>query len=372
MMGRFDNLPKDIILDILTRLPTECVLDSKLVCKRWRDVVHLPPFSKIHLDHLKSAANDSGKLSFLFTFYDQGIKEIFYAEYDEKCHEKPLTRKTSINFDPPVRYNYYSVCSCDGLLCFTGLFNGGKRARLHYGPTCICNPITREYVILPDYEGKYRWYGFGYVVSTNEYKVVRISESGGDSNVGIIQVNTLGSGIGWRNAGMLDINMKYVRKGDGAFAGEALHWVDTKRTIILAFSLVDEKFSELPSPPPSLARASVPYLDVKLGVSGDFLSATYYNASDSDLWFFKKNKDNSDLSWSKEFGFRSHILPPFEFTKSGRLLCHENENIYTYDPKASFTKLDVSSGKAVSDAIPYKNTLVSLKVLGEKDVKTME
>ncbi|XP_026423547.1 uncharacterized protein LOC113319518 [Papaver somniferum] len=133
MMEMFDNLPKDIILDILTRLPTETVLDSKLVCKPWRDVVHLPPFSQIHLDRLKYAANDS------------------------------------------------------------------------------------------DYEGKYRWYGFGCVVSTNEYKVVRMYESGGDSNVGIIQVYTLGSGIGWRNAGTLDINMKYVRRGNGAFAGEALH-----------------------------------------------------------------------------------------------------------------------------------------------------
>ncbi|XP_026436036.1 putative F-box protein At3g17400 [Papaver somniferum] len=56
---RFNNLPKEITQDILTRLPTESVLDCKLVCKPWRDLIRLPSFSRLHLTHLNSAANDS-------------------------------------------------------------------------------------------------------------------------------------------------------------------------------------------------------------------------------------------------------------------------------------------------------------------------
>lgn len=62
------DLPADILLDIIARLPTESVLESKLVCRPWRNLVssHNPSFSQMHLTHLShSAAVDSGKLSFL-------------------------------------------------------------------------------------------------------------------------------------------------------------------------------------------------------------------------------------------------------------------------------------------------------------------
>lgn len=114
--------------------------------------------------------------------------------------------------------------------------------------TCICNPITREYIILPKSEGKYRLTGFGYILSTNDYKVVWINAFWGSSNVGIVQIYTHGSGTGWRNVGTADTNVDYVRPGSGKFANGALHWVDVVGTI-LAFHLTDEQFSKIPSPP---------------------------------------------------------------------------------------------------------------------------
>ncbi|XP_026415613.1 F-box protein At3g07870-like [Papaver somniferum] len=375
-MVRFNILPKDIMIEILIRLPTQSVLKCKLVSKQWRDLIHHPSFSQLHLNYLNhsDAHADAGKLNYIFS--TMGIeKQFYYTEYDdENFHETtPFSRQTRIKLDPPFIDNYI-LSSCDGLICFNARCN---KEEFYYEPAYICNPITREYIILPKLEEEHMidlLFGFGYNSSTNEYKVVRIYNSKREPNVGIIQVYTLGSGNGWRNVGKMNMDIKHLGQCAGAFANEALHWVDQERNIILAFHLTDEKFSELPPPPPCLTRAGVPYLVLGLGVLGDFLSATFYfNAGDCNMWLLKKNKDtDTDLSWSKEFSFDSYIHLPFDFMKSGRLLCCGRGKIVSYDPKASSAEMDVSFGKSISAAIPHKNTLVSLKVLGEKDTKTME
>ncbi|KAI3953100.1 hypothetical protein MKW98_020295 [Papaver atlanticum] len=47
-----DNLPKEVTLDIFSRLPVESVLDCKLVCKAWRDILQFNAdnfFADLHL-----------------------------------------------------------------------------------------------------------------------------------------------------------------------------------------------------------------------------------------------------------------------------------------------------------------------------------
>ncbi|XP_026400690.1 F-box protein At3g07870-like [Papaver somniferum] len=179
-MGTIYNLPEDIVLDMLNRLPVETVLECKLVCKPWKDVVHHPSFPQKHLNH---HLDDSDKLNFIFSNLEQDPEELYYAEYDEDYHEVPFNRNVRINLSPLFyKYGCSLAGSCNGLICFNSYYEG------YYGPVYICNPITREYVILPEFEGQCWWTVFGYIPSTNEYKVVRICETGGDSNFGIVQV----------------------------------------------------------------------------------------------------------------------------------------------------------------------------------------
>ncbi|XP_026436206.1 F-box protein At3g07870-like [Papaver somniferum] len=272
--------------------------------------------------------------------------EFYYAEYDENSPETPFSRKPRIDINLPFyecRYDYSFAGSCNGLICIDSWHND------RFGPTYIFNPVTREYITLPKFEGNYWWTGFGYIPSTNEYKVVRVYDT---INVRTIHVYTIGSSNGWRNVGTVDRNMPFYRKYAGAFAHGAHHWADDKETI-LAFDLTDEK---------GFRR---------------FLSATYYrDALYGEIWLLKRNKDNyDDLSWSKEFSLDICTLrssPPFGLMKSGRLLCYEDHKIYGYDPEASSAIMDVDFGKSITNAIPHKNTLVSLKILGEKDAKKME
>ncbi|XP_026449675.1 F-box protein At3g07870-like [Papaver somniferum] len=268
-MGNFNMLPSDIVLDILSRLPTESILECKFVSKPWKNVVKHPSFSLKHLNHLN--AFDSGKLSFIF----RDPQPYPYTEYDESLNRLKTTR---INFIPPTE-NCCILGSCNGLICFFAWFKD------HYSPAYICNPITREYVVLPEVNVRYMLTGFGYIPSTNEYKVVSVCNQKGDQKFGNVQVYTLGSGIGWRNLGSIEIKISYVSQ-PGEFANGAIYWVDKEEGTIHAFDLAVEEIRIIPSP-----RAGIP----KLQAVEDFLCAAYKYDGGCDTWVLKKDEKNQDV-----------------------------------------------------------------------------
>ncbi|XP_026433846.1 F-box protein At3g07870-like [Papaver somniferum] len=246
-------------LEILTRVPTQTVLDCKLVSKSWRQIVRHPSFSRKHLKHLNDS--DSGKLMGFILFHKTpGLEE--YAEYDDESSSShgtpPFSKARRFNIISPFEH-YDLLDSCNGLICFNALRSGYPFAAflpladrlVYYGPSFICNPVTRECVVLPKFEGEDLLTGFGYCSSTNEYKVVGIRCCKREAHYGVVQVYTLGSGKGWRNVGKMDYKMTDdVRKNvrSGVLANGALHWVDVGGTV-LTFDLANEKLSVIPSPP---------------------------------------------------------------------------------------------------------------------------
>lgn len=228
---------------------------------------------------------------------------------------------------------------------------------------------SRENILpLPRFEGYYKS-EFGYSHSTKEYKVFRICLHPDKPNFAIFQVYTLGSSNGWRNLGEMEWKgMDLQGREMGVFANEALHWVNDDKNNILAFHLADEKFSELPLPPPMGNCYAI------LGVLGDFLSVTYSDNPGGEIWLMEENKNLS--CWSKEIRFDSSgngIFWPFGYTRSRRFLLHGGScrsEIYIFKSEAYSTYIDF--GKKFYEVIRHKNTLVSLRVLGEKDAKTMQ
>ncbi|XP_026419941.1 F-box/kelch-repeat protein At3g06240-like [Papaver somniferum] len=284
------ELQVDIMLDILTRSPTESVLESKLVSKTWRDVVRHPSFSQKHLNRLLSADDDdSGNLGFILSSYFDSEKA-YYVEYSEN-NDTPITRTRSINLPP--EFNCYTfVGSCNGLICLHNI-----------GVFIIWNPITKEYAVLSGFTLKCVYYGFGYLASTNEYKVVRINDPESNSPDTLeMEVYTLGSGNGWRNVGKLNCRTSSARIG--VLANGALHWIARgKKRRIMSFDLVDEKILEnsLPTLPQHRNR------DVSLnlvGSLGDILMCVNYMREKSDrsldIWLFKEN-GTYDMNWEVDF-----------------------------------------------------------------------
>ncbi|XP_026411105.1 F-box protein At3g07870-like [Papaver somniferum] len=361
------ELPVDIMLDILTRLLTESVLESKLVSKTWRDVIRHPSFSKKHSNRLLSVAGDSGNLGFILSNYFDSEKA-YYVEYSEN-NDTPIIRTRRVSLPP--EFNCYTfVGFCNGLICLQNI-----------GVFIIWNPITKEHVFLSGFTLKCQYYGFGYLASTNEYKVVRINDPEPNSPDSLeIEVYTLGSGNGWKNVGKLNSRISSARIG--ALANGALHWIARgKERRIMSFDLVDEKIRE--NSLPTLSRSTNRDVILNLvGALGDILMCVNYLRDKSDrsldIWLFKEN-GTYDMNWQVYFKsiscseeFNLGDMEPFAITNSGAVLCfiasHTNTTICRYDLKSSSVKMLVSLDKEFHlSPFSHMKSLVSLKALGEEN-----
>ncbi|XP_026432742.1 F-box protein At3g07870-like [Papaver somniferum] len=267
-----------------------------------------------------------------------------------------------------------------------------------YEDFIVCNPITREYVFLQRYDGALDAkrsnlkFGFGYLHSTNEYKVVRI-----DCNRKTIHVYALGSGVGWR---IIKDEFLYIFEGLSIFANGAIHWLESLKVWenkIVAFDLTDEKFKSVPSP------TWEDYYDIRnLALLGGNLYVVFYYTrgyqGSLDIWALKKAVNGTKVlfptvvagqeyydnmwSWNKEFSIpyeSTESYKPFAVTESNEVLLwitkytsdkSEPIYIYCYDPNNS--TLNISSSAyyrntwgSFPQVFPHMNALVSLKEIGE-------
>ncbi|XP_026432773.1 F-box protein At3g07870-like [Papaver somniferum] len=325
----------------------------------------------------------------------------------ESC--KPLLpgfdgRKVSL-FDNSI------IGSCNGLVCFLSnkLLEG-------YPVFIICNPVTGEYINLQRNRSLHpQWQdpvgGFGYIISTNEYKVVRFYRSDYEFDRKIhAHVYTLGSQVGWR---IIDDKIPIGRYSkfvsSGIFANGAIHWLETHNNgiapevNIVAFDLADEKFKSVTSP--SREKRAVP----KRALLGGNLCVVFHLRESIDIWAFKKNVNNKRVGllpskkkmikerlpinrpkkkarqmhydrtwrWSKEFSIpckRPWWYNPFAITENNEVLIWDKDtttpqSIHCYDPnntstlhKSSDAYLDTYG--SCLQLTPHMNTLVSLKDLG--------
>lgn len=97
-----------------------------------------------------------------------------------------------------------------------------------------------------------------------------------------------------------------------------------------------------------------------------------------DIWLLQKKNnipdmkeqvENEPLGWSKEFSLLER--EPLAFTKSGSVLCYNYHSLDIYDPISSTSKELVKS-ELLGRVFPHQITLVSLKELGEENVKEFE
>ncbi|XP_026398422.1 F-box/kelch-repeat protein At3g23880-like [Papaver somniferum] len=304
--------------------------------------------------------------------------QLYYFEYDD---EAPVHNIRRFNFTPAFAYigGYGVLGSFNGLVCLHDCgYPTGYR---------ICNPLTREYVKLPEFKRDSRcipWTrGFGYLPLSNEYKVVHIDMLRTDLNVVEVLVYTIGSGNGWRNVGRFDIQSGEACVEDGVFVNGGLHLVETNEGRVFVFDLIEEKFCEPVSPPPlppgseCCGCSPIGVLDGVLHY-GIRYSCQITNCLCYDIWPLKGKNDIRDtkekveqkpLGWSKEFGFPRR--QPFAFTKSGGVLYFDYSSLRIYDAIASTSK-ELVRFSEVGEIYPHKNTFVSLKELGEHDVKIMD
>ncbi|XP_026441619.1 F-box protein At3g07870-like [Papaver somniferum] len=382
-----EKLPTDIIDNILSLLPIEPTLQSKRVCRTWRKLI-----GKNKTGLLLAVADLNYNLP-----AESGTEvKLYYEDEHEANPEKSYFKKTLTKLGS-AKYSFLAsnhiVGSCNGLVC---LHSYNKVTKTSY---CgICNPVTGEFLFLP---GEFKRgnderlvFGFGYLPSTNEYKVVRRSYMLINGvRQGNVAVYTLGSQNGWREKE----DIPYLLYSSGLFGNGVIHWlgkIGEQVPKIVAFDLADEKFKYVSAIPLNSFTSFDTFRLSLLGGNLCFIHNIWknFNGRDQilDIWALKKRNTGTKLRhpkvtrehysrnwrWSKDFHIafkhlKMYGFTPFAITKSNDvLLWHEYKKLYIYDKNTStLTKLWDGNGNGNGfshlQAIPHMNTLVSLKDLGE-------
>ncbi|KAK1353730.1 F-box and associated interaction domains-containing protein [Heracleum sosnowskyi] len=301
-----DSLPREIALDIFSRLSITSVMQSRSVCRSWQNLSLDRNLVSLHLSRV---AERDPLLIFHSDFPTR--KHLFFAELSGTNDDvKGIVKKIDIPFSASMP-EFTVEGSCKGLLCLCD--------SLYKDSVYIYNPFTNDYKELP----KTRQYteervvsGFGYYPETNQYKVIKIvyykiSNTGDQPFCRIRTANNLKSevlvfssgGSTWRNIGQVPY---CVFRSQGApFIHGRLHWMalgvynNVRGLIIISFDLADEKFDEVPRPDFSSPFDCTNYELVSLKGCLSAVAYEYGLYKDMEIWLMKEY--NVKESWIKVF-----------------------------------------------------------------------
>lgn len=311
-----EDLPREIVLDVLSRLPVTSLVRFRLVCQSWRSLSQDPLLVDAHL----SLTAKKGPL--LIFHSDYPIRnQLGFVELSAAVSSgiPPPQEKASAvrRFSLPFRDSmpeFDVVGSCNGLLCLSD--------SLYREPLCVYNPFTGEFRSLPEsrqYADQEVIFGFGYILATQEYKVIKVVYYSNSAKTtssrrplriqrmhSDVQVLTLGGPCpSWRSLGKTPYMIE--RKQPDTFLHGRLHWVTGPRRYRLArqiasFDLAEERFIEIPKPEGgSLARGNY-----QLGVQNGCLSAIVYcNYGRMEIWVMKTYEVRE--SWVKEYNVGAYM-----------------------------------------------------------------
>ncbi|KAL4388771.1 hypothetical protein GQ457_09G014850 [Hibiscus cannabinus] len=277
--------PTDVITDILHVLPVKALTRFKCVSKSWDSLIKDPHFVKLHLHHsFKTNINIKLVLDSRTDVVDDDddVYEAYSVHFDSLGNLEQLPRPF-----PTAGTGFISRIfgSCNGLLAVyheeagIALWNPSTRT-CHYLPKLTAgNVIERVFHIL----------GFGYDVIGDDYKVVRMMDTGKSVMVYSLKTDS------WKRIKDCPYQIPFSLEQDGAYANGSLHWVGDERykhfggRLIFGLDLGAEEFHQVPEP--VVCSRNFGYRNI--GVLGGSLCVfrEYTNCYDEDhiiLWVMKE------------------------------------------------------------------------------------
>ncbi|KAJ4837823.1 hypothetical protein Tsubulata_029349 [Turnera subulata] len=260
-----DNIPEDVIVSILTKLPAKSLLRFRCVSKAWQGLITSSTFIDLHLSTTTISNN--------LLIVRRGIERYFLypGEHFPQNSDKGL--------HCPLRSSYNSylglqvVGVCHGVVCMCD--EGPK-----YVKVALWNPSIRRTILLPDPNITFKprgkltaCWGFGHDSSSNDYKVVRLVDlSGRDIDHGrdplppLAEVYSLKCGR-WQMVPN-DVKLNFDSDDDKASVclNGACHWLARswdplnkvlKLGRILSFDWSGEVFVDIPVPDCVLSSCSL-------------------------------------------------------------------------------------------------------------------
>lgn len=244
-MRSYSDLPDEIIVGIISRLPAKSVGRCRCVCKSWRALLSRRKFIRDHFNQSRSLLDEA----LIFTSYKRGCLSYAPLKSAHQVFDEIAVKNLSFAGQPDCRIDVWG--SCDGLLLVLG------RDRMF-----LLNPVTKEVrevprsPFAPDPSKCNVKSGFGYDSVDDDYKVVTLScyiTDSEDHTKAFVNVYSLKTST-WKSVDYsADCNpfcsYCYSPTIPGVFVDGSIHWVaynplDYEATIV-AFDLAKEKFRQL-------------------------------------------------------------------------------------------------------------------------------
>ncbi|KZV38143.1 F-box protein-like [Dorcoceras hygrometricum] len=377
------NLPSEILINILSRLPIQTILSCKCVNKQLLCLLSTPEFAASHLP-----LSTTGLLILHYCNYLTSCR-VFEFEDELGLQNSNLHSSAVRKFDLNVSMGLPDVClgvvgSVNGLLCLREWGNSG------YDALYVCNPMTREYIALPRIEGSpensdFFDYGFGVSKMSGQYKVVGYvhrqsydSQPGPCSDIRDYEclVYTVGT-RSWRKVQPgapfehYDLSFSLFLKGN--LHGCVLDYCGSAVKLIYCFDLESESFKPFLQIPPSQDGAP---LAGNLGILDDCLCFLENRSADEGISALSVMKEYGVAkSWTEilvisevedfTFLYKDCIYPIKAFKNGDLVLNWNNLNLFYFN-SVTKTCRDLDSGiqneqSSIEAIIPHRLSLLSLK-----------
>ncbi|XP_059451019.1 F-box/kelch-repeat protein At3g06240-like [Corylus avellana] len=171
-----DCLPKEVITDILSRLPVKSLMRFRCVSKAWCSLISTPNFISTHLNR---SLSNSPHQPYLFVCHCWTLHTVLLYPSDPEIEQKGdffANPSDRIELRDPSNneYSLHLVGSSNGLLCLATLNFDNE-----VGLCVLWNPSIQKAIYLPKPNLGFdrslnKSFGFGYEPTTDDYKLVRL------------------------------------------------------------------------------------------------------------------------------------------------------------------------------------------------------
>ncbi|XP_057426497.1 F-box/kelch-repeat protein At3g23880-like [Lotus japonicus] len=337
-------LPKELIAEILVRLPVRSLLQFRCVCKSWKALISSPQFVK---EHLHNSISDTSLTHQRLLTITNGESNGLTTCSLQSIFENPSAPLETLTFPVEPQTYYFIVGSCNGLICLSNcdgyfiLWNPSTRwasRRLPYAPLVYERHLNLHL-------------GFGYDQVNNKYKVLIITC--GLPNLSETRVHTFGTNS-WTTVQNPSCAFRWSEMS-GKFVSGALNWLAKKGDVIISFDLEKETYGEVLLPPQMNGDS--------LAVLSNCLCVCCFSGkADYVVWMMKRYGIHE--SWTKLWTLIPHencILRPLCISKNGIFLAKgSNLRLVMYNPNTRTFNYPYIEGRFwEGDINIYHESLVS-------------
>ncbi|KAI4989227.1 hypothetical protein ZWY2020_036544 [Hordeum vulgare] len=228
----FAWLPRDVLANVLLRLPASDLRRFRRICKEWREVMSDPSFIDAHMVQGPRGLTHT-IVFFLGRSGDDGSVEPQSGDgylFDEQWR---LVARFKAGESQDM------VGTCNGLLCFLDV---------HQGAISVVEPFTGESLTLPapptERSHQRGAYCFGFDPSSKRHKVLHQGRDLHQDDTGDehLYVYTIGGGDNWRRA-----HAAGVSHGMPVFADGSVVWWSMDSQLATRFDLATEEITSEPT-----------------------------------------------------------------------------------------------------------------------------